>query len=173
LPTASGTASPPSAPPAETPARAAHCRIASDVRERARHFAVRRAVFCVEQGMFGGRDDRDERDADPATLHVLGVEGGTVGGAVRLYPLDRRGRWQGDRLAVLPELRHTRLGVALVRFAVRTAGERGGEVMVAMIQLPNVRFFTALGWRPDGAIVAFHGRDHQPMAIGLSAGPDV
>ncbi|MEA2267528.1 MAG: hypothetical protein QOC64_138, partial [Solirubrobacteraceae bacterium] len=71
---------------------------------------------------------------------------------------------------VVPELRHTRLGAALVRFAVRTAGELGGERMVAMIQLPNVRFFELLGWSADGAVLAFHGRDHQPMAIGL--GPD-
>jgi hypothetical protein len=55
-----------------------------------------------------------------------------------------------------------------VRFAVRTAGERGGERMVAMIQLANVRFFLALGWSLDGDAVAFHGRPHQPMAIALS-----
>jgi hypothetical protein len=57
-----------------------------------------------------------------------------------------------------------------VRFAVRTAGERGGERMVAMIQLPNVRFFLGLGWSLDGDVVEFHGRAHQPMAIALSAG---
>jgi hypothetical protein len=69
---------------------------------------------------------------------------------------------------VLPLSRHSLLGGSLVRFAVRTAGERGGERMVAMIQLSNVRFFLALGWSLDGEVVAFHGRDHQPMAIALS-----
>lgn len=158
-----------SSPVAE--ARALQCRVAAGADELALHYAIRRAVFCREQGMFDGSDDRDARDLDVATLHAVGAEGGHVGGTVRLYPLDDGGLlWQGDRLAVLPAFRHGSLGGLLVRFAVRTAGERGGERMVAMIQLPNVRFFLALGWSPDGDVVAFHGRPHQPMAIALSAG---
>jgi putative N-acetyltransferase (TIGR04045 family) len=159
-----------SSPVAE--ARALACRVAAGADERRAHFAIRRAVFCVEQGMFGGSDDRDARDGDAATLHAVGVERGVVGGTVRLYPLsdDEGGLWQGDRLAVLPAFRHGSLGGSLVRFAVRTAGERGGERMVAMIQLPNVRFFLGLGWSLDGDVVDFHGRAHQPMAIALSAG---
>ena len=150
---------------------ALECRVAAGDDECARHFEIRRAVFCAEQGMFGGDDDRDERDAAPSTRHAVGVEDGTIGGTVRLYPLDAAGRlWQGDRLAVLPPFRRTSLGAALVRFAVESAGAAGGERMVAMIQLPNVRFFRSLGWSPDGDVVAFHGRDHQPMAIALSAG---
>jgi putative N-acetyltransferase (TIGR04045 family) len=160
-----------SSPVAE--ARALTCRVAAGADELAEHFAIRQAVFCAEQGMFGGDDDRDARDADAATLHAVGVEDGVVGGTVRLYPLDAgsgTGLWQGDRLAVLPPFRRGSLGGSLVRYAVRTAGERGGERMVAMIQLPNVRFFLALGWSLDGDVVDFHGRAHQPMAIALSAG---
>jgi putative N-acetyltransferase (TIGR04045 family) len=157
-----------SSPVAE--ARALACRVAADADELALHYAIRRAVFCREQGMFGSGDDRDARDLDVATLHAVGAEGGRIGGTVRLYPLDEGGLWQGDRLAVLPAFRHGSLGGSLVRFAVRTAGERGGDRMVAMIQLPNVRFFLGLGWSRDGAVVDFHGRPHQPMAITLSAG---
>ncbi len=73
---------------------------------------------------------------------------------------------------MLPVFRRTSLGGALVRFAVRTAGARGGTRMVAMIQRPNVRFFLSLGWSLDGPVVEFHGREHQPMAIALSAAPD-
>src|SRR4051795_6328588 len=158
-----------SSPVAE--ARALACRVAAGADELALHYAIRRAVFCREQGMFGARDDRDERDVDPGTLHAVGAEGGVVGGTVRLYPLDDAGRvWQGDRLAVLPAFRHGSLGGSLVRFAVRTAGARGGERMVAMIQLANVRFFLGPGWALDGDVVEFHGRAHQPMAIALRAG---
>ena len=158
-----------SSPVAE--ARALACRVAADADELAEHFAIRRAVFCLEQGMFGGTDDRDARDDAAATLHVVGAGRGVVGGTVRLYPLSEGGAlWQGDRLAVLPAFRHGSLGASLVRFAVRTAGARGGERMVAMIQLPNVRFFLGLGWSLDGDVVDFHGRAHQPMAIALSAG---
>jgi putative N-acetyltransferase (TIGR04045 family) len=140
-------------------------RLCRSERQRAAHFAVRHAVFVDEQEMFAG-DDRDERDARVATLHAIGIARGRVSGAVRLYPL-RGGDWKGDRLAVLPEARHGALGARLVRFAVAAAGERGGARMVAMIQLPNVAFFEALGWQRDGATVAFHGRPHQPMAITL------
>ena len=158
-----------SSPAAE--ARALACRVAAGADELALHYAIRRAVFCREQGMFGPGDDRDERDLDVATLHAVGAEDGAIGGTVRLYPLDEDGGlWQGDRLAVLPEFRHGSLGGSLVRFAVATAGALGGDRMVAMIQLPNVRFFLALGWSLDGDVVAFHGREHQPMAIALSAG---
>ena len=162
-----------SSPVAEAPRRPLACRVAVGAGELRAQLALRRAVFCAEQGMFGGVDDRDERDDAAATLHAVGVEGGTIGGTVRLYPLDEDGRlWQGDRLAVLPSFRRSSLGAALVRFAVRTAGERGGARMVAMIQVPNVRFFLALGWSVDGDLVEFHGRAHQPMAIALSATPD-
>ena len=160
-----------SSPVAEAARRALSCRVAADAAELRSHFAIRRAVFCAEQGMVGGDDDHDARDDAPLTLHAVGVEDGVVGGTVRLYPLDAPGRlWQGDRLAVVPPFRHGSLGGSLVRFAVHTAGERSGERMVAMIQLANVRFFLALGWSLDGSVVEFHGRDHQPMAIALSAG---
>ena len=159
-----------SSPVAEARGPVLACRVAADGDELREHFAIRRAVFCSEQRMFGGLDDRDARDADAATLHAVGFERGVAGGTVRLYPLSEDGRlWQGDRLAVLPASRHGSLGGSLVRFAVRTAGERGGERMVAMIQLPNVRFFVGLGWALDGDVVDFHGRAHQPMAIALSA----
>jgi putative N-acetyltransferase (TIGR04045 family) len=141
-------------------------RLCRSPRQRAAHFAVRRAVFVDEQEMFAG-DDRDERDVRITTLHAIGIAGGRVAGAVRLYPLGE-GEWKGDRLAVLLEARHGALGARLVRFAVDTAGARGGERMVAMIQLPNVAFFESLGWQRDGDAAAFHGRPHQPMAIALS-----
>jgi putative N-acetyltransferase (TIGR04045 family) len=141
------------------------CRLARP-EELASHFAVRCAVFVTEQGLFAG-SDRDARDSDPATLHAVGFAAGELAGTVRLYPLDERGLWKGDRLAVLPAHRHGMLGAELVRFAVRTAGERGGARMVAMIQLPNVRFFSALGWRPYGPVTDYHGVAHQPMEIPL------
>jgi putative N-acetyltransferase (TIGR04045 family) len=147
------------------------CRLAESHDDRELHFAVRHAVFVAEQRLFTG-SDRDAHDDHPATLHAIGTIGGEAGGAVRLYPLDDAGLWQGDRLAVLAHLRHGLLGAALVRFAVATAGDRGGERMRAMIQLPNVRFFEALGWGACGAVGAYHGVDHQPMDIPLGRRED-
>jgi putative N-acetyltransferase (TIGR04045 family) len=158
------------APPAPEPrlAAGARCRLARDADDLAAHHAVRRLVFVDEQALFVG-DDRDERDGADGTLHVVGVVDGAVGGAVRLYPLEN-GSWKGDRLAVLPEHRHGRMGVLLVRYAVRAAGARGGREMVAHVQLPNVRFFEWLGWRPRGRPEPFHGAVHQLMAIPLRRG---
>lgn len=123
-------------------------------------------MFVDAQRLFSVTD-RDARDLDAATVHVVGLAGGVVVGAVRLYPLDHDGLWQGDRLAVLPAARVRRLGAQLVRFAVATAGERGGHTMVARVQVPNVGFFLQLGWSVDGRPAPYHGVMHQPMAIAL------
>ncbi len=145
------------------------CALARGPEELAGHFAIRRSVFVEAQGLFAF-DDRDERDDDPMTLHAVGLAGDEVVGAVRLYPLDATGLWKGDRLAVLPTERALRLGAMLVRFAVRTAGERGGRLMVARVQVRNVRFFERLGWRCDGNAGPMLGVTHQPMAIELGPG---
>jgi putative N-acetyltransferase (TIGR04045 family) len=146
-------------------ARGLTCRLVESDEELAAHHAVRHQVFVLDQRLFVG-NDRDDRDLVPDTLHVVGVDDGAVVGAVRLYPL-AAGYWQGDRLAVLPEARVRQLGAQLVRFAVATAGERGGHTMVARIQVPNVRFFEQLGWHADGPAGPYHGVTHQPMAIPL------
>jgi putative N-acetyltransferase (TIGR04045 family) len=167
-------------------ASALTCRLVEGPEELAAHHAVRHRVFVVDQRLFTG-NDRDDRDLLPDTLHAVGIDHeaiagfdhgapaghdrGAVVGAVRLYPLDGRGLWQGDRLAVLPEARVRHLGALLVRFAVATAGERGGHTMVARIQLPNVRFFEHLGWHADGPAGPYHGVMHQPMAIPLAPAP--
>jgi putative N-acetyltransferase (TIGR04045 family) len=152
------------------PPGAVTCRLVESADELAAHHAVRHRVFVLDQRLFAGTD-RDERDLEPATLHVVGLDHGAIAGAVRLYALDADGLWQGDRLAVLPEARVRHLGALLVRFAVATAGERAGHTMVARIQLPNVRFFEHLGWHADGPAGPYHGVMHQPMAVPLAPGP--
>ena len=140
------------------------CRLATSSEEVALHLRVREEVFVREQALFE-ESDRDEHDDDAATLHVLGLCGPVVGGVVRLYPLDEAGLWKGDRLAVLPLFRKLALGAALVRFAVRTAGERDGDVMIAYVQTQNVRFFELLGWHCVGEPFEYVGQPHQKMAI--------
>jgi putative N-acetyltransferase (TIGR04045 family) len=157
------------ASPSRAPSATA-CRLAAGRAELRAHFAVRRAIFVETQALFAG-DDRDSLDSSRDTLHAVGLVDGAVAGAVRLYPLDGEGLWKGDRLAVLPDARARHLGAELVRFAVATAGARGGREMVAQIQLPNVRFFEHLGWRADGPASEYHGLMHQPMAIVLKPGP--
>lgn len=158
-----------------TSVRAPHavaCRVADGPAEMAAHYAIRRAVFAVEQGLFEG-SDTDARDADPATLHVLGLVDGQPAGTVRLYPLNPgcpgQG-WQGDRLAVLRESRVFGLGAPLVRFAVATAAALGGAVMIAHVQPANETFFRRLGWARNGGPEIYVGQPHLPMCIELDAG---
>ncbi|HLH70862.1 MAG TPA: MSMEG_0567/Sll0786 family nitrogen starvation N-acetyltransferase [Candidatus Dormibacteraeota bacterium] len=142
------------------------CRPVTTAEELLIHLRIREVVFVHEQGLFQG-SDRDALDDDPATLHVLGLKGPVAGGTVRLYPLQERGQWKGDRLAVLPPFRASGLGAELVRFAVRTAARQGGTTMIAYVQIPNVRFFEFLGWERVGEPVEYVGQLHQKMAIDL------
>ncbi|HTQ91494.1 MAG TPA: MSMEG_0567/Sll0786 family nitrogen starvation N-acetyltransferase, partial [Streptosporangiaceae bacterium] len=141
--------------------------------ERCAHLRIRHQVFVLEQGLFGGGygassgDDTDDRDDDPATIHVVGRADETICGAVRLYPTGP-GRWKGDRLAVLAGYRHLGLGAPLVRFAVSSAARLGGREMEAFIQPANVAFFRWLGWRPAGSLVDYAGIPHQRMLIDLT-----
>ena len=135
--------------------------------ERDIHLAIRHAVFVEEQRFFEGTD-QDTHDDEPSTIHVLGLSGRVAGGAVRLYELEEPGLWKGDRLAVLPPFRKRGLGAPLVRFAVARAGDLGGGLMIAHVQLPNVIFFRRLGWRPRGEPVEYVGQPHQVMEIDLA-----
>jgi len=139
------------------------CSCAADVEG---HRRVRHTVFVEEQGLFAGTD-RDAWD-EGAALHAVALLGPLVVGAVRLYPLDEAGLWQGDRLAVLPEARRLGAGGPLVRFAVATAGGLGGRRMIAQVQTPNVPFFLHLGWERVGEPAVYRGVPHQRMAIPLA-----
>jgi putative N-acetyltransferase (TIGR04045 family) len=145
------------------------CRPAANATDLAAHHAIRHQVFVIEQQVFTG-SERDEYDVAEDVIHLLGRYDGTPAGAVRLFPLDgRTGLWQGDRLCVLPPSRVRGLGSPLVRCAVATAGAHGGRRMVAHIQLPNVVFFTHLGWQRHGDVETYAGLPHQPMVIDLPA----
>jgi putative N-acetyltransferase (TIGR04045 family) len=160
------------AAPTTGTARTVTCRPAITADDLAAHHAIRHQVFVIEQEVFRG-SDRDAHDADPASIHLLGRLGDAPAGAVRLFPLDDLGQlWQGDRLCVLPAFRVHGIGGPLVRCAVAAASARGGARMIAHIQLPNVRFFHHLGWRPQGEVETYAGLAHQQMVIDLPSPQD-
>lgn len=141
-------------------------RSASGPEEIAAAADLRREVFVVEQGIFVDTD-RDVRDEDEATIHLIALVDGEIAGTVRIYRLDDHGTWLGDRLAVSAPHRVLQLGAGLVRLAVETGGRLGGTVMHAHIQLPNVAFFERLGWQRSGPTEDYLGTPHQPMTINL------
>jgi putative N-acetyltransferase (TIGR04045 family) len=138
--------------------------------ERAGYFALRRAIFVEEQGMFHG-SDVDEYDSDPATLQLVAVcaASGEVVGAVRCYSAGDD-VWYGGRLAVSAEYRRhpAAIGPNLCRLAEASVIERGSRRFLAYIQMQNVRFFDRLGWSTVGEPADYHGQLHQLMAASLT-----
>ncbi len=138
--------------------------------------ALRRQVFCAEQGLFDG-DDRDAIDARAlpiAAITCIAGIGERVVGTVRIHrpaPQTEPGLWQGSRLAVLPEYRRSAwLGSELIAHAVGTAHARGCTRFLAQVQVQNVRLFERLHWTALAAITV-QGRPHVLMQAQLAHYP--
>ncbi|WP_227635090.1 MSMEG_0567/Sll0786 family nitrogen starvation N-acetyltransferase, partial [Klebsiella pneumoniae] len=95
--------------------------------EREQAYALRRQVFCREQGLFAD-DDRDEIDDHAHLLVALGCVAGwhdRVVGTVRIHQ-QSPGVWLGSRLAVDAAYRRQgQLGPTLIRLAVCSAHALG------------------------------------------------
>ena len=145
------------------------CKIAETEAERQGHFAVRQAIFVVEQGLFA-ESDVDEFDRQAVPLVAIDRDTGAVVGAVRCYETET-GLWYGGRLAVLEEARHNTeaIGPRLCKLAEKVVIERGCHRFLAFIQLQNVRFFERLGWQQVGEPVQHFGEPHQLMQASLAA----
>ena len=136
--------------------------------------ALRRQVFCVEQGLFGD-DDRDGID-DVAirivALSLVGIDAAEVVGTVRIHEAEP-GVWWGSRLAVAGHCRKVgALGSALIRLAVGSAHARGCTRFLAHVQAQNLLLFQRLHWESLGS-VALHGRPHHHMQADLSFYPPI
>jgi putative N-acetyltransferase (TIGR04045 family) len=146
--------------------------------ERREAYALRRAVFCIEQGIFPG-DDRDAVD-DRAQLIVAAVcvagMPEQVVGTVRIHREsegDLPDLWYGSRLAVHPSFRrHSRLGVSLIRLAVGSAHALGCRHFRAHVQAQNAALFRSLHWRDLGDEALF-GRPHVRMEADLAHYPAI
>ncbi len=147
-------------------------RVASDAWELAGCRALRRAVFCAEQGIFAG-DDSDPLDAAATMLAAVSCVAGIgdqVVGTVRIHR-DAPGRWSGSRLAVHRHFRRVAgIGTELIRLAVGTAHAHGCRDFRAHVQEANVALFESLHWR-GLAMVTLHGRPHALMQADLAHYP--
>ena len=140
--------------------------------EQAGAAALRREVFCREQGIFE-HDDRDAIDdcAIPlVAVTSLGVVHDAVVGTVRIHEAEP-GVWWGSRLAVAAEHRRLgALGAALIRLAVSSAHARGCETFLAHVQAQNAPLFAAMRWEALEE-VELHGRPHLRMRADLDFYP--
>ncbi|MEM1109513.1 MAG: MSMEG_0567/Sll0786 family nitrogen starvation N-acetyltransferase [Planctomycetota bacterium] len=150
------------------------CQVAQNRWEHDAYFALRKRVFCGEQGIFSGHD-RDPIDQNSIAIVAISLLGVTVGDVVGCVRIDERepGVWFGSRLAVSPDHR----GVApmaphLIRKAVCTAHSLGCKRFMAHVQRANVRMFRRLNWDKRGALTV-HGRPHELMEADLEHYPAV
>ncbi|MGT2481543.1 MSMEG_0567/Sll0786 family nitrogen starvation N-acetyltransferase [Methylobacterium oryzae CBMB20] len=151
-----------------------HVKFATSAWERRACAALRRQVFCTEQGIFAD-DDRDAIDAQAipiCALSTLGADADAVVGTVRIHEVDERtGEWWGSRLAVAKPFRGTAaLGAGLIQVAVSSAHARGCTRFLAHVQERNVALFQALHWTSLDTM-DLHGRPHHLMRADLAAYP--
>ena len=134
--------------------------------------ALRHRVFVTEQRIFDGHD-RDAIDLVATHLVALSTyasEADEIVGTVRIHE-EAPGLWWGSRLAVDRDFRAiSRLGVELIRLAVRTARARGCKTFLAHVQMQNVPMFRRLHWQ-DIEEVSLHGVPHMRMRADLAAYP--
>ncbi|MEO0801022.1 MAG: MSMEG_0567/Sll0786 family nitrogen starvation N-acetyltransferase [Cyanobacteria bacterium J06642_2] len=136
------------------------------------YFALRKSIFCEEQGLFSHSDiDRTDEIAYPiVALDRDWVAGDRVVGVVRIYELEPR-LWYGGRLGVHRRYRRRgRIGQGLIQKAVTTANAWECERFLATVQLQNVRFFRRLHWTSLEEI-SLLGQPHHLMEADLQHYP--
>ena len=117
-------------------------------------YALRRAVFCAEQGIFA-EDDRDAVDDAAqlcwwrcaATRPLAARPARAARWSAPCASMKASRVWYGSRLAVQASLpRHSRLGATLIRSAVSSAHALGCRRFLAHVQSQNVPLFRRLHW---------------------------
>lgn len=140
--------------------------------EREGAYALRRAVFCAEQGLFA-QDDRDGVDdyAIPiVALSMMGIAADKVVGTVRIHE-EGPGQWWGSRLAVDGSYRRIgALGATLIRLAVCSAHAMGCRTFLAHVQEQNGVLFRRLHWRVIDEVELL-GKRHFRMQADLAHYP--
>jgi putative N-acetyltransferase (TIGR04045 family) len=149
-------------------------KFATEAWERREAAALRRQVFCEEQGIFE-ENDRDEIDAVAITLVAissLGIAPHDVVGTVRIHQPEP-GIWWGSRLAVAADYRRIgALGSALIRLAVCSAHARGCRRFCAHVQSQNALLFRRLHWHTIEE-TELRGRPHHFMQADLARYPPI
>ncbi|MEE2729825.1 MAG: MSMEG_0567/Sll0786 family nitrogen starvation N-acetyltransferase [Pseudomonadota bacterium] len=144
--------------------------------EKNQALALRRQVFCTEQGLFE-QHDLDALDADPHTRCLVAIanHGGwpdKVVGTVRIHPAEPM-VWWGSRLAVDTGTRgRSGIGAALIRLAVGSARGLGCQRFLAQVQKQNEVLFQRLNWNSQYELPV-RNRPHVMMEAELSRYPIV
>ena len=163
-------------------------KIAQTQLELEGYWALRRAIFCQEQGIFH-ESDQDTVDQRAIPIVCASLVAGMEDQVVGVVRIDERepGLWYGSRLGVAEEFRSIKklspgvavrnhqpvyrglgaLGAGLIYKAVSTAHALGCREFLATVQHQNARFFRRLHWEPMGELELF-GLAHVKMRADLN-----
>ncbi len=163
-------------------------KLAQNDEDRAGFHALRRRIFCDEQGVFRN-DDRDAIDESMIPIVCKPIIAGMEDEVVGVVRIDERepGVWYGSRLGVDLDYRRIRrfstaavvrnqqpcnaglgaIGAGLIYKAVSTANAIGCHEFLATVQKQNARFFERLHWQPLEEMELF-GRPHVKMRADLN-----
>ncbi len=125
--------------------------------------ALRRTVFIEEQGV-SEADEVD--DLDDQAIHLLATEDGRAVGSARLMISGENGKV--GRVCVLPEVRGTGLGAALMRAAVAEFRNWPAVRQVKLgAQIHALGFYERLGFVAVGPEYLDAGIAHRDMVLTL------
>lgn len=141
---------------------AAEIRTARTERERDAALALRRRVFCDEQGV-APELEQDGRDSQ--ATHVVAVRDGVVVGTCRLV-FDGPAATLG-RMAVELAERGSGLGAAILQEGIEEGRRAGAELITLHAQSQAVPFYARAGFARCGEPFEQAGIEHVRMEIHL------
>ncbi len=134
----------------------------ADAEDMERAFAIRRAVFCDEQGV-SREEEFDGRDGD--CRHYLASAVGDTVGAARLRDAGG-GEVKIERVAVLMPHRGNGFGTALMRRTIADAESSGADTIAIHAQCHAEAFYADLGFVTVGTAFQEAGIPHVRMVYG-------
>ena len=127
--------------------------------ERAAVYALRRAVFVVEQGV---PEDLERDELDPGATHVVALEGGRCVGTGRLV-VQAGGVGRVGRMAVDRAHRRRGAGDRVLEALEERARAAGLREIELHAQCYVEAFYLRHGYAPEGEVFEEAGIDHVVM----------
>lgn len=124
--------------------------------------AIRRRVFIEEQNV---PEELELDELDATAVHLLAVQDGRPVGTARLLIEGKSAKI--GRVAVLPEMRGTRAGAALMRAALDELRARGVTKAKLGAQTHAIGFYEKLGFTVHGPEYDDAGIPHRDMSRSL------
>ena len=124
--------------------------------------AIRRRVFIEEQNV---PEELELDELDATAVHLLAVQDGRPVGTARLLIEGESAKI--GRVAVLPEMRGTRAGAALMRAALDELRARGVTKAKLGAQTHAIGFYEKLGFTIHGPEYDDAGIPHRDMSRSL------